>query len=702
MTRTDRTSAGRRLLLILSALVLISTACSIEPLQSSEAAVRSSESSAARTEPTATEADETDEPAESDGDVETRDEEADAGSLGDDFSVTDPAQHAVVDEADCDDFFEITGPPEGTNPECYTISVPEDWSTPGDGEIIELPVAVFRALDGDSDDAVVYLEGGPGGNSIDSAPFSYGSLIAPFQATRDVIVFDQRGAGLSKPVLDCPEADASTIEAYEQALPLADEEELFVDAMADCRDRLTSNGVDLAVYHSVYSAIDTEAIRTALDLAPWNVLGISYGTRLGQTLIRMYPDGVRSLVLDSVVPISADMTPDFAPNAERAFEQLFAGCAADAECASTYPNFRDDYFQLVDEWDASPVEFEATNSLSGDSYSFVASGDDLLNLTFGSLYSPAMFAVMPQLVADGLNGKYELVGDLVSLEVTNAEFLSIGMLVSVRCHEEEPFEDVADIEALKPDDDYYARFAIDDLAPLCADWSAGAASAIENEVVTSDIPTLLMSGEYDPITPPSGMPIIAEGLSTSWSVVFPHEGHGVAPSTCGAEIVNQFFDDPDVEPDLSCVDDTVAPAFTPRTDGPITMVPFESSLLGSTTTGLRPDEWEDQGFGVFARASTIADPALLIVQPTGGLPAPVLLTFLEGALGWPDQPEETGEFESDAGTWTIYEGEFDGENIAVAFLSGDASFLVAFGAYADEYPELYDQVFLPALEALDP
>jgi len=705
MTRTHRVPTYLRGLLALSALFLFASSCAIEALPTPNSEL---DASTATTDTAADEATDkdgaADESVAADGDDQPADAVGDdtesAPALDDDFTVADPGQFASVESEDCDDFFELTGPPEGTDPECYTISVPENWSTPDDGEQVHLPVSVFRALDGDNDDAVIYLEGGPGGNSIESTPFSYGTLLAPFHASRDVVVFDQRGAGLSRPVLDCPEADEAVIDSYEQALSVDDEEQLFLDAMIDCRDRLTERGVDLDVYHSVFSAIDTEAIRRALDFAPWNVLGISYGTRLGQTLLRMYPDAVRSIVLDSVVPVTANMTPDFAPNAARAFEQLFAGCEADDACTEAYPNFRSDYFELVDRLDAEPAEFDATNSLSGDSYELVASGDDLLDITFGALYSPATFAIMPELVADGLDGNYDLIGELVSLELTNSAFLSIGMLVSVRCHEEEPFEDVDDIEAREPDDGYYARFAVNDLAPLCDVWPAGTASAVENELVTSETPTLLMAGEYDPITPPSGLPVIAEGLSSSWSVVFPHLGHGVAPSPCGSDIVTQFFDDPETEPNSSCIEGTVTPAFTPRADESITMIPFESSLLGPSTSGLRPEEWEAQGFGVFARGSTIADPALLLVQPSGGLPPTFVLTFLEDALGWPGQPDETGELTTDVGTWSIYEAEFEEQSIAIAFLAGDTDVFVALGAYPDEYTQLYDEVFVPALEGL--
>lgn len=698
-------SIGGRHFLVLACVVLlglIAGACSIEPIDEADLASpaenvdgQDSDDDAGDATTAATPGAES----PSDDDASEQDEGNDIDEVG--FRIDDPASLASIADTGCASFFELSGVPSGADATCHTVTVPEDWADTDNGRTVELPVVVFAAQGTAADDAVVYLEGGPGGNAVEALQFGFNSLVAPFNEARDFIVFDQRGAGLSDPVLDCPETDEATIEAYENALDIEGEEALFVDAISDCRSRLGDDGIDLTAYHSVYSAIDTEAIRQLLGYEPWNVLGISYGTRLGQTLMRMYPEGVRSIVLDSVVPVTADMTPDFAPNAERAFEQLFVGCETNAACSAEFPTFREDYFDLVDEWDASPVDFEVTHLLNGETYEFKANGDNLINTTFSALYSPATFAILPQLVADAKQGDYSLLSDIVSLEISNAEFVSIGMLVSVRCHEEEPFEDASEIEAMAPDDPYFARLAVDELTPICELWQAGEAAADEDQLVTSDIPTLLMAGEYDPITPPSGLPVIAEGLDTSWSFVFPHEGHGVAPSDCGATIVNAFFDDPGAEPDSSCLSETDPPAFTPVLDGDITMVPFSFEQLGASVSGLRPEEWDDQGFGVYARYQTIADPTLIMMQPSAGVPNGFVIEFLVDALSWPGTPEQTQEFASGAGSWEIYEGLYESESIAVGFLDatdgGDV--FVAMGAYPAEYDDLYIEVFLPALEA---
>jgi len=702
-TRRPETARRRRVgAVAVVAAALIATSCSIEPL-ALDAVDLDSEPSADIIEgalddgESASDSKSAEESESPSGGASTDDDTVELAG----FRVTDPSVHATIAPASCDDFFTLLGPPVD-DVRCHTVTVPEDWTDPADGSTVELPVAVFPARNGGSPtsagDALVYLEGGPGGNAIEGLEFSYTSLVVPFNGTREMVVFDQRGAGLSTPTLDCPTIDDVGIESRQVALSAADEEARWQAAANECH-RVLSTRADLSAYHSVFSAIDTEAIRLLLDYEPWHVLGISYGTRLGQTLMRLYPEGVQSVVLDSVVPITADMSPDFAPNAERAFEQLFAGCEADPECAAAYPTFRQDYFDLVDAWDDEPISYNASDSLSGDEYEFIASGDDLLDATFSALYSQSTFAIWPQLVDEAKQGDYDLFGSIISLELANAPFVSLGMLLSVRCHEEEPFEDPADIDSLAPGDPYYERFAVNELDPICEFWDAGRAADDEDQLLQSSIPALLMAGQYDPITPPSGLPVIAEGLTTSWSVVFPHDGHGVSPTDCGAEIVNAFFNDPTTAPDQSCIAETERPAFTPMLGGDITMIPFDTDAGSLSVSGVRPDEWAAQGAGVFARTQTIADPALLLVQGSGGLPAPFVLGFLGDALGWDEEPRFFGEETVGEQPWSIYRSDFDDVSVAAGFLSGDADIFVVFSAYTEEFDDLYERVFLPALEA---
>ncbi|MEQ8719464.1 MAG: alpha/beta fold hydrolase [Acidimicrobiales bacterium] len=526
--------------------------------------------------------------------------------------LTDLGEFDRVDCASFDLADLATGPP----PSCGLFTVPETWEDPDADATVTIPVVVFDATGTALDDPVVYLEGGPGGHAVETIAFSYDVLVAPYRDTRDVIIYDQRGAGLSNPSLQCDEALELARDLLDEDV---DEDELTErDTAAEtaCRDRLLDDGVDLTSYHSVASAHDLEAMRLALGYGPWNVLGISYGTRLGQTYVRMYPDAARALVLDSILPVAADTASVFTPNAARAFEALFDACEALADCARTYADLRNRFFALVDALDADPVGAPATDNLTGQTYPLVVvDGESLLQITFGALYSPVLFAAIPQLVAELEEGTTDLLSSFLSIEVTNLGFTSVGMLISVECHEEISFGDPADIETALTGDPYYDRFADSANArpfyETCERWPAGSAPAVENEPVTSDVPTLLMGGALDPITPPSAIDDVAEGFSRSFGVRFRWEGHGPGADECGSSIIREFFDAPTSAPSAQCAD-AEPPVFVRRPVGELTLEPVVVSGAGlATLETLAPVEWDNQGLGVWARSDSLADPSLL-------------------------------------------------------------------------------------------
>ena len=164
-------------------------------------------------------------------------------------------------------------------------------------------------------DPILYLEGGPGGSALADPDYWLESLL---HTSRDIILLDQRGTGFSLPSLDCPETDAYTKEedyGYDS----------MVAAATACRDRLTLDGVDLAQYNSANSAADVEDLRLALGIDKWNLYGVSYGTRLALTVMRYFPAGVRSVVLDSVYPPNVKGYTEDPANSIAAIEKLTQG-----------------------------------------------------------------------------------------------------------------------------------------------------------------------------------------------------------------------------------------------------------------------------------------------------------------------------------------------------------------------------------------
>jgi pimeloyl-ACP methyl ester carboxylesterase len=244
--------------------------------------------------------------------------------------------------------------PSGYSPECGYLIVPENRARAG-SPFIRLHVAIFRSRSGNPvTDPVIHLAGGPGSSSLAVAGYMLGSGVDAVLEQRDFILFDQRGTGYSQPRLDCPERETLTSLLLARGLSAAENGPAIMDAFRRCHDRLVGQGIDLSAYHSAASAADLNDLRLTLGYEKLNLYAVSYGTRLALTLMRDYPDAVRSAVLDSAYPLQVNLYTALAPNAERAFQVFFERCAADPTCSISYPDLRTVFYQLVDELNASP------------------------------------------------------------------------------------------------------------------------------------------------------------------------------------------------------------------------------------------------------------------------------------------------------------------------------------------------------------
>ncbi len=601
--------------------------------------------------------------------------------------------------------------PGGVEVECGWLTVPQRWDDAQDPGEVRLHVGVFAGADADrSAPPIVYLEGGPGGHALEAVPFSFDQLFGALAERREVVIFDQRGTGYNEPSLACPESTEADIENFERAEPVAVELETSLDALDECNRRLVDDGVDLGSFHTVASAHDVEALRQALGYASWNVLGISYGTRLAQTLMREHPGALESVILDSVVPIDGDIQADSGRSFARAAGELFAACASDPDCASTYPDLEERFFAVVDEADADPFRFEATNPLTAESYEFVATGDDLLGLTFSALYSRVTLAGLPELVARLEAGDTSGLSVYTGINLANSGFLSAGMFVSVICHDEVPFTTDEDYEAGRSGDPRFDRVSeggtIDGrvFEELCDGWGAGSADPVEDQPVRSAIPTLVMAGQFDPVTPPSGGERVAAGLDRASFFLYPGVGHAAMTEPCAQQMALDFVDDPASEPDDGCVADMDPPTFVVEGIGDISLVEFSYDDAFVHASGVRPESWEDQGSGAFGRGITILDQTAIVQQVVDGVPASFVVSQLGEALGGDIDSAPTDERSIGGRDWDVYTFDIPGAIADLAVAEDDGmTFLVVMVANNDtDRSELLDELLDPVLEAIGP
>ena len=427
-----------------------------------------------------------------------------------------PPSVTHFDESDCP-----VDVPARLTVRCGYLTVPENRARP-DREI-RLAVAVISSTsDSPAPDPLVYLAGGPGGQALRALSF-WAVVFDPVLVNRDLILLDQRGVGFSEPLLDCPEVDALRLDADLANAPATEARAARAAATTACRQRLVGEGVDLSAYNSAASAADLEDLRRALGYETWNLFGLSYGTRLALTIMRDHPQGVRAVVLDSVLPPQINAAEAMPANFARSLDLLFTRCAADARCAEEYPDLEARFYALVARLDAEPLNVQVLNRSTRTSFMKPFNGSDFLSMVFDLFYFADEMPHLPQYIAHLEQGRTAEAGQWVTALLAMSSSGTDGMALSVTCAEEMPFNDPALVaEAggdLSPTLAQYARSVVEEAQASCALWQVEPAPALENEPVRSDIPALLLVGDYDPVTPPDYArdAVTVSGQRVTWS-----------------------------------------------------------------------------------------------------------------------------------------------------------------------------------------
>jgi len=456
--------------------------------------------------------------------------------------------------------------PNAEDPLCGYLLVPENRARP-DSPLIRLAVAVFRsrAASAAAPDPVVHLAGGPGSSSLGVARYLFQQGLGEILERRDFIMFDQRGSGYSRPRLNCPERERLTPSLLDGSLSQAEADQAIVAAFRECHARLAQDGIDLSAYTSADSAADVNDLRLALGYAQLNLYGTSYGSRLALTVMRDFPETVRSAVLDSTYPPQVNLYTPLAGNAQRAFNVLFERCAADPACNAAYPDLRGVFYSLVDRLNTTPEQV----SLQVDGVERIVrlDGGRLVDALFVGMYNPVVTASMPRMIFDVRDGEYTLLQRQLSLYYDTS--VALGMQMSVQCSEEIPFsppeEAYTAAQGVQPQIAEFFPASVQSLFTACQDWHPDPLDPIENQPVSSDLPTLILAGEYDPITPPEWGGLAAQTLTHAYAYLFPANGHWVTRSSgCALSMALAFWDNPATAPDSTCAQSIPAMQFDIR------------------------------------------------------------------------------------------------------------------------------------------
>lgn len=443
---------------------------------------------------------------------------------------------------------------------CGVLVVPERRTPPSDpAKTISLPVIVITSKSPNASDPLVFpTAGGPGGGTRSALLYvlDHGGWA---NDDRDVILIEQRGNALAQPSLDCPELDVENMVDDGALLTDGEQRARRSEQIEACRARLAEEAVDLAAYTSAESVADLADLRAALRYDQWNLYGTSYGARLALTAMRDRPDGLRSVILDGVYPPHINRYEETPAGFTAALDALFADCAADSACDQQYPDLERSLADVLDRAAQDPFTVTVKHPADRSPLTVRISDTELVAGLADALQDAGLVRVLPYLIDRLAAGDVEAAVPLAQRGIDTADAPSEGLELSVDCAEEAPFNDDERIAAALAADPLLAHYGLSGgFREDCAIWGVPPLAETENAPVVSSIPTLLMTGRHDPVTPARFADVTAEHLSSSYVHTFPALGHTVlwtsSPDDCPATMARAFLSDPTSAPDASCID----------------------------------------------------------------------------------------------------------------------------------------------------
>ncbi len=440
---------------------------------------------------------------------------------------------------------------------CGVIAVPLDRTDPK-SPTIDLSVAVVAALNRRSTAAPLFLlAGGPGQSAIDL----YASLAGAFariNRNHDIVMLDQRGTGRSA-ALRCEYPDDWN--------ETSDELPQIRRATVDCLSKL---GPGVRNYTSSVAVRDLDEVRRALGYAEIDLYGASYGTRMAELVMRRYPETVHAVILDGVTDPQRPIGPDTPLDGERALRQIIARCEESGDCAKAYPDLPRELASLRARFGPARLPLTLENPSSGLPQSLEFNrGLFNASLRFMS-YSGAQAALLPTLIHEAAAGRLApLAAQALMMAGQIGDQLASGMQNSVVCSEDVPFFSAQDLDPRRVADTYQGSDQLDALRAICKIWPHGPVDADLHATLKSDIPTLLLSGEADPVTPPAAAEAAARFLTRHRHLVLAGEGHGQLATACVPRLMAAFLDaDQPERIDVGCLARHEPPPFFVSPAGP--------------------------------------------------------------------------------------------------------------------------------------
>jgi pimeloyl-ACP methyl ester carboxylesterase len=413
---------------------------------------------------------------------------------------------------------------------CGWYRVKENRDDPNSKEL-QLHVAVVPALRlKPAADPLVVLSGGPGQAASDLY-LSVGPAFARIRRDRDIVLIDQRGTGRSNR-LDCAFPDDSDLTRFEP--------ERLRKLVQAC---LAAMPGDARFYTTSIAVRDLEEVRAALGYNSLNLYGVSYGTRVAQHYLRRYPQRVRTVILDGVVPAELGLGPDVALEAQHALDNSFARCAQDERCNRAFPHISQRFRDLQTRLRQEPLTLSMADPVSADRVTATFGAAELGAAVRLLSYADETASTLPLLIhqADVADQPQMLAAQYLMIKRSTDAQIANGMHFAVVCSEDAPRWSRSDVTDAALAGTYLGTAFMTGMKAICADWPRGPVDADFGAPMQSDAPVLILSGGNDPITPQRYGERVLKGYPHGRHLVLKGQGHGQIANGCVPRLAAEFI-----------------------------------------------------------------------------------------------------------------------------------------------------------------
>ena len=455
------------------------------------------------------------------------------------------------------------------NMDCGYVVVPEFYNGESTREL-KIGITRFNSGNGTSVTPLFKLAGGPGAENISSGSFALlqPELLGKVLEQRDIVFIEQRGTKFTDTFLTCPENDTSSWGAYEQGLTGEEADQYMLGTLEKCINELKAQGINFDAYNSLENAADVNAVREALGYDKIIYYGASYGAQLGQHVMRDFPQILEAVVLDGANSLSRkSWVEDRALDAQWGIDNMIELCEAEQKCRETY-----EISALLDAglalFDNGPLPYSYTDPNDPTlTFDGVVTINDFASFIYNLQTDKYGVFGVPLVLTQFTQGGAELTAELLGTDkatkiiaARDAGESSWATLMhyAIVCSDD-PVKSVDDVitEGAGRYAIAFAQSAASNYVARCGLINVKELPDSTDVNVTTDVPTLLLTGSLDVQTPAFHSQQVADSLPNARLINFTGTSHVqlAGANFCAANILTQFITDPKAELDTTCLDE---------------------------------------------------------------------------------------------------------------------------------------------------